>query len=64
MGIPDWEWQGFPAVARTREEQAREAWKARENSPERVLGQMGFILASALSVALGTNLLLLALHIG
>ena len=64
MGIPNWEWHGFSAVARDREDEAREASKARENAPRHVLGQIGLVLASALGVALGTNLVLLALHIG
>ena len=63
MGIPDWEWHGIPAAARTGEDEAHDASNVCENSPQRVLGQMGLVLASALGFAFGTNLLLLALHI-
>jgi hypothetical protein len=59
----DWDWDGFPNSARTSEDVASELAKARENSPQRVLGEMGLVLAFALGTALAINVILSALHV-
>jgi hypothetical protein len=59
----NWDWDSFPNAARTDEDAARDLAKARENSPQRVLGEMGLVLAFALGAALAINVILSALHV-